>query len=609
MSMTLLFELQTEIRRLFIAGSELAIGDFKLKKLLPGIQKMGKSAAVLNKIAISLEKLIGSEQGKSGEILIQLSTILNAVLYTQCGSDIKGETKDIKCDPIGGKTCISLRKLKPVIEALTSKGSGRLEIIEKAYEEGIFKDIRLVLPAINALEDVYVEIGAFVHKNVLPQYGKVILPMLEKSLDIEGGKADAYRLQLIYKICGENYRELYLKALEIGSAEVKISAINALKNYSNCEDIFLEKCNDKKKDVRKAIYYALAEIDSPIVVQRLVEAFKGKDSDIVLEAVIYGDSSALSEILVIQSEDILKKLAEKNPTEKLIGEFAIILDTLQHKKHSSILHFLKNALISNEFLFEVKSTVKLKQTLRGYHIHFISQAIASVILSIGTNEAYEFLESIKDIQESQLVYYSFAAAVKYKTPEQVFDTYSKYVIEGRKLYSGKQAIHVIERLANFNKNLLKYDLGFANESYNSDSPYAIKGNKKIIWDKRWIDVLMDLDEDELVYRFAYKGNSRCIDYMLSKLAKNQNLIIKGNISILLGMVQADYSEVNNVIIDTLRKTDVNKMDCFNYKYSEILKLLPSKYAKDIEEVTARATYHKYVKEYLMEIANFVKTKA
>ncbi|MDD2402885.1 MAG: HEAT repeat domain-containing protein, partial [Clostridia bacterium] len=61
MSIPLLIEIQSEVRRLLIAGSELAIEDFRLKKLLLPVKKAGKSIPIFSKVADSLEKVFDSD--------------------------------------------------------------------------------------------------------------------------------------------------------------------------------------------------------------------------------------------------------------------------------------------------------------------------------------------------------------------------------------------------------------------------------------------------------------------------------------------------------------------------------------------------------------------
>ena len=75
--------------------------------------------------------------------------------------------------------------LKPLLEALSSTGSGRIELIRDAQERGAFKDLRLVKPALGALDDPYSEIGDLIAEKVLPIYGKAILPELRGKIDIK----------------------------------------------------------------------------------------------------------------------------------------------------------------------------------------------------------------------------------------------------------------------------------------------------------------------------------------------------------------------------------------------------------------------------------------
>ena len=51
MSIPVLIEVYDEMRRLAIAGSAVAPGDFRLKKLIPPLEKSGEKAPVFAKVA------------------------------------------------------------------------------------------------------------------------------------------------------------------------------------------------------------------------------------------------------------------------------------------------------------------------------------------------------------------------------------------------------------------------------------------------------------------------------------------------------------------------------------------------------------------------------
>src|SRR5687767_301162 len=144
MSIALLNQVYDETRRLAIAGSVVAPGDFRLKKLVEPLQKAGEKAPVFAKVGQAITKLVESMEKTSAEALLELSTLVNAILYTQGETGIDGKLEPLETTDLGPQqTQASARLLKPLLEALTSTGSGRLEIIRDAYERGAFRDLRL----------------------------------------------------------------------------------------------------------------------------------------------------------------------------------------------------------------------------------------------------------------------------------------------------------------------------------------------------------------------------------------------------------------------------------------------------------------------------------
>jgi hypothetical protein len=154
MSIAVLTQVYDEVRRLSIAGSVVAGGDFRLKKLAPPLEQAGQKAPVFAKVAQGVTKLVESDEKNSAEALLELSTLVNAILYTQGETDLAGELQPIETMDLGQQqTQASARILKPLLEALSSTGSGRLEIIKDAHERGAFRDLRLVGPAVAAIDD------------------------------------------------------------------------------------------------------------------------------------------------------------------------------------------------------------------------------------------------------------------------------------------------------------------------------------------------------------------------------------------------------------------------------------------------------------------------
>ena len=67
MSIPVLIEVYDEMRRLAIAGSAVAPGDFRLKKLIPPLEKSGEKAPVFAKVAQAATAVVESVGGTSRE--------------------------------------------------------------------------------------------------------------------------------------------------------------------------------------------------------------------------------------------------------------------------------------------------------------------------------------------------------------------------------------------------------------------------------------------------------------------------------------------------------------------------------------------------------------
>ncbi len=180
MSLAILHQVYDETRRLAIAGSSVAPGDFRLKKLLPALEQAGAKSPVFARLAQSAKALVESNDKGAAVALLELGTLINSILYTQGESGVEGKLQPIPTMDFGlPRTQTSAKLLKPLLEALTTTGSGRVEVIRTSHEQGLFRDLRLIRPALQALDDPYSEIAEFIASDVLPMYGPALLPELE----------------------------------------------------------------------------------------------------------------------------------------------------------------------------------------------------------------------------------------------------------------------------------------------------------------------------------------------------------------------------------------------------------------------------------------------
>ncbi len=189
MSIAVLTNVYDEMRRLAIAGSATAAGDFRLKKLIPSLEQAGAKAPVFTRIAEAVKSLVESPEQASAPALLELCTLVTAVLYTQGETGLSGELTPLdSADLEPPASQVSASVLKPLLDALANTGSGRLEIIRDSFERGAFHDLRLVKPAMEAIDDPSPDVGDFIAREVLPLYRKAILLDLKSRLDLKSGK-------------------------------------------------------------------------------------------------------------------------------------------------------------------------------------------------------------------------------------------------------------------------------------------------------------------------------------------------------------------------------------------------------------------------------------
>src|SRR5690606_35830332 len=149
----------------------------------------------------------------------------------------------------------------------------------EACERGLFNDLRLLKPAVAALDDAYTDVREFVAKNVLPLYGQAIVPELKGKLDIKGKGGHCWRLRLLHELDPEGSASLVKEALENGSKEMKVAAIECLGKWPQRLKALLQPLSlllgqvaAKSKEVRQAALGALAKSDEKDAVAALEAA-------------------------------------------------------------------------------------------------------------------------------------------------------------------------------------------------------------------------------------------------------------------------------------------------------------------------------------------------
>ncbi len=330
MSVPVLIEVYEETRRLAIAGSAVAPGDFRLKKLAPPLEKAGERAPVFGKVAQSVKAVVESDDKTASAALLDLATLVNAILYTQGETGLAGELQPIETTDLGQhETQSSARLLKPLIEALATAGSGRLEVVRDAFERGMFRDLRLVQPSLKALDDSFPDIADFIAESVLPLYGKAILPELRSRFDVKGKGGNVRRLQVMHRLDPQGTRELVKQALDEGSKEMRIAAVACLGSDTDDVTYLLTQAKAKAKDVRAAALGALARVGSVSAeaLTILKAAIAGADLGLIVASIQKSPSKEVHAFVVQQVDEQLSGLRKMKDKAKQ-GEAIVRLKQL-----------------------------------------------------------------------------------------------------------------------------------------------------------------------------------------------------------------------------------------------------------------------------------------
>lgn len=601
MSTALLQELKEEVRRLYIAGSDLTVGDFRLKKLLPKFEQLGERAPIFKRLGEGIKAVIEPEIGTeahSAQRLQDLNQLLSSVLYTQGITSPEGEQLSLNNIPLSLSSHLSYRKLSAVQVALTTKGGGRYEIIEEAFKEGLFHDLRLVHLAMGALNDSYVEIAEFAADHILPAYGSQIIPLLVENFDPAGGKAESLKLKVIAKTGGDEVLDLIYQAAMTGSDQVRTTAIRLLAPHKAYEAELIEWSRNKKRVIREAAYDALAVNGSDSAVERLYEASLGKDRETVNSALYKCQSTLLTERLTRDLSAELSALPEvqkdKEKVEEIWSNVRLKLRALSDKQSKELESLYRKVLEQYPMYMKM---------LESYYL------VREAVIYLSRIEAEDVRELLRQYAEYDLVHYKnsgpyvedvFRNAQSFLSPERVYEEYVDILLKGYAASPQSNAGRERKRLLD---TITDRVINREYRTYDEVSPFADKGRYTYFvemlsqeqieqsFDKRWLDHFIDQDEFTLVSAFARPGHQAAETYLLAKLKKSPefrnrfaNLFIMGLVRV--GIQEDTLHEALMIALEDERNTECYEIEPFVFQQ---LIQLPSSYYERVQAVLPKYT--------------------
>ncbi|MBP1963754.1 HEAT repeat domain-containing protein [Paenibacillus aceris] len=576
MSIDVLFELQHEVRRLFIAGSGMAAGDLRLQKMLPQLQKLGESAPVFTRMAQAVSQVLEAETSSSAGKLLELGTLLNSVLYTQGKTETKEDLVPVEGTEIVLATSIPYRKLQPLIEALTQKGQGRMEQLRLGYDEKLFHDFRVIPAAVSALDDSYAEIPDFLHRKVLPALGTAALPALQQQLKLDGGKGDARRLELIHALLPASEKlDLLLQAA--AGTEVRSMAIELLGDYPDQEDFMLEQADDKKKEIRKAALFALSRLGTEQAIARLYKALNSKDQDIAIEPIQNCRANDLTLRIIRHATETLEQIVQRTNIADSAQLLMADIRSLQGKRVPEVVNLLETLLSTPGFIVPETEAVQ--------------EAAADLLLQLDLPEANRFAVMLHEAFNRKFIGYSLRAAIKILPPEDVYERFC-HDLKDKKQPAAKELLRVLHEVTpslhnQVHEHVTSPDFGE--------------------WDPRWVHLFVKLDEEELVCRFAREPDPKVTDYLVKKCEERPNFNATKTTHLLLILFRQNYADTPKLLMDILEKAGNKQFYYLDRIQLTLLSLLPRSYADRLSQFAEGLSYQG-MKTQLLDIAETIAAK-
>ncbi len=547
MSFAVLTQVSDEVRRLAIAGSVVAGNDFRLKKLIPPLEQSAAKAPVFGKVASAVSKLVESNEQDSAAALLELSSLVNAILYTQGETGLDGELAEIKSVNVDiPSSQVSARVMKPLLEALTTTGSGRIDIIRDAFERGAFHDLRLIMPALDALDDRFSEISEFIAERVLPLYGRAILPELQAKFNCQGRGGDVRRLELMVRLDPDGSRPLVKESLETGSKEIKVAAIAFLNNEAEDLPFLLEQVRAKSKEVRAAAYRSLGRIGAKDAAAVLTAALKGKDLEIVVRPLQSINSTELVTAAIEETQAQAAKLLARNETDnKKLGSevqrLQHLLDCFRGRQDWLSVELICNLFRQRAALVEVKGEPSGKDVV---------QKLVQLLLEGGAVAQKELVDAHETLSEEYLPH-AFMAAVRSLSPQEVLTKFSPYVtahFDQKKKKSDPVALKQQAITELLSRAWRWRYLPYTDKDADDDATLVNK------LDPRWLDLAVQQKNLEIVQSLARPGhaaaNALLEEAFDATLKKSKD--IHECAFLLRTMARVDHPQLTNSIVATIK---------------------------------------------------------
>ena len=496
-----LYELKNRLENVAVVGINLAKDDFRLQRAVEQIKEYSTVAKVFKQIYDMGQKLLSDDEDKC-DIFLDLLALLDAVLCTQATTYSGEKPQEIKTIAKSKDFYKELHysELSPLIYAFAETGGGRYQVIENTIKNTseIMNDFRVKTYMIKGLSDSYTAIGDLMIEE-LGKQGKEVIPLLKDGFDLQGKREMIARLHIISSISKEDENDFYKYCIENGNKDIKEMAIGALKYSQDNIDYILDLTKIEKGKLKNKAFEVLSYMSDSRAEKEWDKFFKKKP----LENIEYlrgtnqqWATDYLNNFIGVYIEE-LKNRSFKTAEERRIVENEVtrICSVILNKRTDKILSLFKDLYPYNKY--------EIKKILSFYIVTDLNKELTDLIKELARKYEGEFLEQeflislIKDKPET--VYKNFSKYAGVGGLEEEIKKLFNSLFKDNKISKNKEEAKAQEEFRTlfnvifhiyYNEESKEYILQWSNMITYNSIQIKLSG-----FDKRWYDVIFELDDD------------------------------------------------------------------------------------------------------------------
>ena len=491
-----LYELKNRLENVAVVGINLVKDDFRLKRAVEQVKEYSTVAKVFKQIYDMGSSLISTDDEDKCDLFLDLLALLDAVLCTQTTTYSGDKPQQIKTIAKNKDYYKELHysELSPLLYALTETGGGRCEIIENIIENNskLLNDFRVKNYMIHGLSDKYSEISYIITEELKKQ-GKEVIPLLKDGFDPQGKRDMVLRFDIISTLCKEEENDFYKYCIENGSKEIKEIAIEALKYSQDNIDYILDLTKTEKGRLKNKAFEALSYMNDDRAEKEWDKFFKKKPFENILYLQNTNQQWAI-DYLTNYIEEYVKELKKENKKKEVGVEVSSLCMMTFKRRTNKLLSLYKELYPYNRY--------EIKRILSYYIVSEVDKEIIDLVKELSEKYEGEFLEQeflislIKDKPET--VYKNFSKYIGVgKSQKEIKDLFSNFFLgkhsktkESARIQEDFRTVFNIIFHIEYKEESKEYILYWQNID-----DYSVMEAKLSGFDKKWYDIIFELDND------------------------------------------------------------------------------------------------------------------